>query len=91
MDYFYAIGNYEQVEKCATLMNVYGDLEPISMAGLIVSLWKQGKEEEAIANANQLWPLLDPDKLENHIWFNELVKIVEQTGKVSHAQNPTSA
>ncbi|HEX7556790.1 MAG TPA: glycosyltransferase family 92 protein, partial [Leptolinea sp.] len=47
MDYFYAVGNYEQVEKCATLMNVYGDLEPISMAGLIVALWKQGKEDEA--------------------------------------------
>ncbi len=76
VEYFYAVGNFEQMEKCSLLMNDFGDLEPLHLAGLSIAQWKLGKRDQAAANVQYLWPLITPEMVDNHIWYKELVQII---------------
>lgn len=63
IDYFYAIGDFLQVEKICRLAEAQGDLEPTSVAIKALALWKQGKEEEATLTAKKILPRLQENDL----------------------------
>jgi hypothetical protein len=77
VDYFYASGNYEQVEKCSLLLNEFGNLEPLSIAGLALAQWKQGKHEAAMETARLLLPQFTPEMINSHAWFRELSDLMK--------------
>jgi hypothetical protein len=78
IDYFHAIGNFEQVEKCSLLLNEFGNLEPIHVAGLAVAQWKQGKVDQAKKTA-KLLPGLTAEMIDSHIWYKELDEFMRST------------
>jgi tetratricopeptide (TPR) repeat protein len=77
VDYFYAIGNFEQVEKCSFLLQDYGNLEPVGVAVLGLAQWKMGKKNEALKTAHLLLPQLTPELAASHIWFQELLDVMK--------------
>jgi hypothetical protein len=81
IDYFYSMGNFEQVEKCSLLLNEYGNLEPIHVAGLAIAQWKQGKQELARETARQIMPQLTADWAGGHPWYKELSEIMKPSGQ----------
>ncbi len=80
VDYFYAIGNYDQAEKCSLLVSEYGNLSPIGVAVLALSQWKQGKKKEATHTAKLLQPQLTPDLIKSHTLFQEVVELINPRG-----------
>jgi hypothetical protein len=86
VDYFYAIGNFEQVEKCSLLLQDFGNLELTGVAVLALSQWKMGKQKEARETARLLIPQLSPELIASHIWFQELVNIIMPKGTGSDAK-----
>ncbi|HEX7557174.1 MAG TPA: glycosyltransferase family 92 protein [Leptolinea sp.] len=77
VDYFYAIGNFEQVEKCSFLLQGFGNLEPIGVAVLALAQWKMGKHSEAFNSARLLLPQLTPELAASHVWFQEMLEIMK--------------
>ncbi|GAP22513.1 glycosyltransferase family 92 protein [Leptolinea tardivitalis] len=86
VDYFYAIGDYAQAEKCSYLIQSYGNLEPLGVAALALSQWKQGKKEQAMETARLLLPQLTPELASSHVLFQEMVSLMNLEGKVGHDQ-----
>ncbi len=80
VDYFYATENYEQAEKCSLLVAEYGNLAPIGAAVLALSQWKQGKKKEATHTAKLLLPQLTPEVIKSHVFFQELVDLIQPRG-----------
>jgi hypothetical protein len=80
VDYFYAIGNYEQAEKCSFLLQEYGNLEPVGVAALALSQWKMGKKAVAMETARLLLPQLTPELAASHVFFQELHDIMKSQG-----------
>lgn len=74
IDYFYAVGNFPQVEKIFLLVEAQGNLEPISVAIKALALWKQDKIEEAALTAQKILPRLQENDLKNP-HFKELFDI----------------
>ncbi len=77
VDYFYAIGDYEQAEKCSILVKGFGDLAPIGIATLALSQWKLGKQKEATETARSLLPRLSPELVESHVFFQEVLDLIK--------------
>lgn len=76
IDYFYAVENYDQVEKCSYLVQEYGNLEPIGVAVLALAQWKNGKKEQAKTTADLLFPQLSSELIASHDWFQELMRLI---------------
>jgi hypothetical protein len=81
VDYFYFIGNFEQVEKCSLMLQEYGSLEPVGVAGLALAQWKLGKHKEALLTARFLLPKLTPELAATHTWYQEMVDIMKPEEK----------
>lgn len=76
-DYFYAQGDFAQAEKTCLLAQEQGDLEPVSLALLALSQWRQGKKQEAAITAQ---PLLDhlPEEEAKKPIYHELITLLKQ-------------
>ncbi len=70
-DYFYATGNFSQVEKTCLIAESQGNLESVNVAIKALAQYKQGKKLEARETANPVLPQLSSMELENPI-FKEL-------------------
>jgi hypothetical protein len=86
VDYFYAIENYDQVEKCSFLLQEFGNLEPIGVAVLSLAQWKMNKKEEALKTARLLLPQLTPELAASHIWFQEMLDVMKPQGLEPYAK-----
>lgn len=75
-DYFFAVGNFEQVEKTCLLMEAYGSLEPVSVAGMALAQWEQGKHEQARETARLILPQLTPKAVASHMWYKRLYELM---------------
>jgi hypothetical protein len=76
-DYFYARGDFAQAEKTCLLAEEQGDLEPVSIALLALSQWRQGKKQEAAITAKPLLDHLPEDEAQKPI-FKELITLIKQ-------------
>jgi tetratricopeptide (TPR) repeat protein len=74
-DYFYSTGDFSKAEKTSLLAASQGDLEPVGIAILALSQWKQGKFQEAIATAQPVLSILKNIENKNPI-FNELAALI---------------
>ncbi|NMB53324.1 MAG: glycosyltransferase family 92 protein [Leptolinea sp.] len=83
-DYFFAIRNFEQVEKTCLLMENYGSLEPISVAGLALAQWEQGKHDQARETARIILPQLTPQALAAHTWYQRIYDLMVKPGLENH-------
>ncbi len=81
-EYFYAIGDYAQVEKTSILAAAEGDLKPEGVALLAISQWKQGKYAEAKKTASPLLDQLGRTEVDNPL-FKELINLFSEK-KVRH-------
>jgi tetratricopeptide (TPR) repeat protein len=75
-DYFFAAGNFEQVEKTCLIMETYGSLEPVTVAGMALAQWEQGKQEQARMTARLILSQLTPQAIANHTWYKRLYEIM---------------
>jgi len=78
-DYFYTIKDFAQAEKTSLLAAALGDLEPIGVAILALSQWKQGKHQEAISTAQPVLAHLPEDQANNPV-YKELVTLIPKKG-----------
>jgi tetratricopeptide (TPR) repeat protein len=83
-DYFFAAGNFEQVEKTCLLMETYGSLEPVSVAGMALAQWEQGKREKARETARLILPQLTPKAIANHQWYKRLYELMAKPDQENH-------
>jgi hypothetical protein len=75
IDYFYIIGDFAQTEKTCLLAASIGDLEPVNIAYLALSQWKQGKQQAAKITAQPLLSNLAENDTQNPI-FKEIQNIL---------------
>jgi hypothetical protein len=83
-DYFFAAGNFEQVEKTCLLMETYGSLEPVTVAGMALAQWEQGKHDQARETARLIIPQLTPQAIANHNWYNRLYELMVKPDQETH-------
>lgn len=83
-DYFFAVGNFEQVEKTCLLMETYGSLEPITVAGMALAQWEQGKHDQAKETARLILPQLTPQAIASHNWYKRLYELMVEPDQESH-------
>ena len=77
VDYFYNIGDYAKAENTSLLAASQGELDPLGIAVLALSQWKQGKVQEAIATAQPVLSLLSKYEIDNPA-INELASLMQQ-------------
>jgi hypothetical protein len=77
IEYFYAIGDFPQAERTSLLAASQGELEPLGVAKLALSQWKQGKYDEAKKTARPLLAQLTVQHL-NEPLFKELADLILQ-------------
>jgi hypothetical protein len=77
IDYFYAIGDFSQVEKTSIMALAQGELEPSGVAMLAIAQWKQGKYQEARETANPILSHLKESEIDNP-FFRELMDLIHQ-------------
>lgn len=77
IDYYYALGDYALAEKTSLLAASQGELEPVGIAVLALSQWKQGKIQEAIATAQPVLLFMSKNKT-NYPIFKELVNLIQK-------------
>jgi hypothetical protein len=83
-DYFFAAGNFEQVEKTCLLMESYGSLEPVTVAGMALAQWEQGKQDQARETARIILPQLTPKAIANHTWYKRLYELMIKPDQETH-------
>jgi tetratricopeptide (TPR) repeat protein len=83
-DYFFAAGNFEQVEKICHLMESYGNLEPINVAGMALAQWEQGKYDQARLTASGILPQLTPQAVASHKWYQRIYDLMVKPDMEKH-------
>ena len=83
-DYFFAAGNFEQVEKTCLLMETYGSLEPVTVAGMALAQWEMGRHDQARETARLIIPQLTPQAIANHNWYNRLYELMGKPDQDNH-------
>lgn len=78
IDYFFGISNFEQVEKCTLLLNEYGSVPTLNIAGLAIAQWNLGKKQLARNSAKLLLEQLTPELIASHSLYQEVVKIISE-------------